>query len=338
MKRIPSLDGLRAISITAVVLGHLAKSGHGPRIFWEVYADTGVRLFFVISGFLITKILIEEQERTSSINLRNFYLRRAFRIFPAAAVFLALVAIFYGREIRWYHLVAASLYLANFDTTRPWIFGHLWSLGVEEQFYLLWPGILKRWYGHRKTVLVSLLVLAPVAQSALHFFKLPGDFGGYPWAASNLAAGCLLAFVASAMPRIRTPLGLVMMLGVLLVPLFAANTPARTLLQLFVLRPVQCLSMAGMLLHVMQTPYKFLNSGPVVWLGRISYGLYLWQQPFCSDPRLRHGYFVTFAIAAAALSYYCIERPALRWRDRRSKQRRIEEALPGALEPLRSAA
>jgi peptidoglycan/LPS O-acetylase OafA/YrhL len=129
-----------------------------------------------------------------------------------------------------------------------------------------------------------------------------------------------------------------MMLGALLVPLFAANTPARTLLQFFVLRPVQCLSMAGIVLHVMQTPYKFLNSGPVVWLGRISYSLYLWQQPFCSDPHLRHGYFVIFAIAAAALSYYCIERPALRWRDRRTKRRRIEETPPGALEPIGSAA
>jgi peptidoglycan/LPS O-acetylase OafA/YrhL len=319
VKRIPSLDGLRAISIAAVVLGHLGKSGHGPQIFREVYADTGVRLFFVISGFLITKILVEEHDQTSSLNLKNFYLRRALRIFPAAFVFLALALVFYWHDIRWDHLVAASLYVANFDPARPWIFGHLWSLGVEEQFYLLWPGILTRWYEKRKTILVGILVLAPICRLALYCFKVPGgDYGGYPWATSNLASGCLLAMFAPRLPRIRISVGLVMALGVLLIPLFAANTAARTLLQVFILQPILCLSMAGVLLHVVQTPYRFLNSGPISWLGRISYSLYLWQQPFCSDPHLRHGYFVVFAVAAAALSYYCVEQPILRWRDRRT--------------------
>ena len=134
MKRIPSLDGVRAISILLVVLGHLAKSRHAPQIFWEYYADTGVRIFFVISGFLITTILSKEHTRTSTISLRTFYLRRAYRIFPAAVVFILVMVVAYWRELRWYNIAAAFLYVANFDYTRPWIFGHLWSLSVEEQF------------------------------------------------------------------------------------------------------------------------------------------------------------------------------------------------------------
>ena len=96
MKRIPSLDGLRAISIVLVVLGHMAKSGHAPRIFWSSFANTGVCIFFVISGFLISTILVQEHNQTSTISLRQFYVRRAYRIFPAAFFFMA-VAFVIGR-------------------------------------------------------------------------------------------------------------------------------------------------------------------------------------------------------------------------------------------------
>ena len=96
MKRIPSLDGLRVISIAMVVVGHLAKSGHGPRIFWTTYAGIGVSIFFVISGYLITTILLKQHSRTSNIRLREFFIRRAYRIFPAAFVFMLVVFAFYG--------------------------------------------------------------------------------------------------------------------------------------------------------------------------------------------------------------------------------------------------
>ena len=79
MKRIPSLDGLRAIAVSLVLLGHLAHRGYLPA-YLSTYAGTGVRIFFVISGYLITTILLQEQSRTLSINLREFYIRRAYRI------------------------------------------------------------------------------------------------------------------------------------------------------------------------------------------------------------------------------------------------------------------
>src|SRR5438445_5474501 len=122
MRRIPSLDGLRAISITAVVLGHMAKSYHAPRIFWDYYASVGVQIFFVISGFLITGILLREHETFGRIDLARFYLRRSLRIFPAAIVFMCVACIFFWRDLRWYDIMAALLYVANMDHVRPWIF------------------------------------------------------------------------------------------------------------------------------------------------------------------------------------------------------------------------
>jgi hypothetical protein len=119
VKRIPSLDGLRAISIAMVVVGHLAKSGHGPRIFWTTYAGIGVSIFFVISGYLITTILLKEHSRTSNIRLRDFYIRRAYRIFPAAFVFMLVVFAFYWRSLRWYDMAAAMLYVATSTSTGP---------------------------------------------------------------------------------------------------------------------------------------------------------------------------------------------------------------------------
>jgi peptidoglycan/LPS O-acetylase OafA/YrhL len=117
-QRIPSLDGLRAISITLVVLSHLVKWKHvslGPV---QTYGDLGVHIFFVLSGYLITNLLLREHERSFTISLRDFYIRRAFRIFPAALVFLVVVTALYWHEIRWYHTLAALLYVANMDISR----------------------------------------------------------------------------------------------------------------------------------------------------------------------------------------------------------------------------
>ncbi len=93
-------------------------------------------------------------KRTSTINLREFYIRRAYRIFPAVFVFLVVVIVLYRHEMPWYHAAAALWYVANMDVTRPWIFGHLWSLSIEEQFYLLWPFALKKWQSRKTAILL----------------------------------------------------------------------------------------------------------------------------------------------------------------------------------------
>ncbi len=319
MKRIPSLDGLRAISIAAVVVGHVAKALHSTAA-WGAYGNTGVRIFFVISGYLITRLLLSEHARTSSISLRDFYIRRAYRILPAALVFVAAGVFIDWRHMTWYHVAAAVFYVANCDYSLPWIFGHLWSLSVEEQFYLLWPSVLKRWYRHRVAILITVMLAAPVLHVILYYFKVPaGGDALFPVVADNLAIGCLLAMLESRIPRIPGYVALAMTAAIFLIPFFPARSVPLTLFSVFFLHPVFLASIAGVLLHVVRRPYWFLNCGPVVWLGQISYSLYLWQEPFCPNPRFRPLPAITFAIAAACISYYLVERPALNRRDKGQK-------------------
>jgi peptidoglycan/LPS O-acetylase OafA/YrhL len=279
-----------------------------------------VHVFFVLSGFLITNLLLREHERSSTISLRDFYVRRAYRIFPAAFVFLAVVIVLYWRQMSWYHVAAALLYVANIDLTRPWIFGHLWSLSIEEQFYLLWPFALKTWQRHKTAILLCVFVATPVFLATLYAFRARNWlFGSLPAYADQLAIGCLLAIFAPRIPKIGRWLALLMVLATIFIPWFPATSPSRSLFMLFVLRPLLNVSLAGLVLHVIQVPYRALNWFPVVWLGKISYSLYLWQELFCSNPSLKMGYFLVLpALACACLSYYCVEQPMLRLRDKRT--------------------
>jgi peptidoglycan/LPS O-acetylase OafA/YrhL len=315
MKRIPSLDGLRAMSILMVLVAHLASTGRAWR-FLSAYGTTGVRMFFVISGYLITTLLLKEQARSAAIDLRGFYVRRAYRILPAAGAFMLFALVVYWREFTWINIGAMLLYLVNFDRSTPWIVGHLWSLSVEEQFYLAWPGALKKLFPRKVEVLCAVMVMSPVFSALCFHFKVPG--GGYPMfpaVADNLAAGCLLAIVASRVPAINLPSALIMLLAVLLIPFYPADSPSKTIFQLFILWPLMNFSMAGILLHVVRKPYRVLNARPVVWLGQISYSLYLWQQPFFFAKN-QPAYKLLFGLALACISYYWIEKPFLMLREK----------------------
>jgi peptidoglycan/LPS O-acetylase OafA/YrhL len=165
--RIPSLDGVRAISILLVIAGHWTET-HTTGVKADIagaFANLGVRIFFVLSGYLITRLLLEEQATTGEISLRQFYLRRARRILPASLFFMLTVFIWYHRELRWQHALAALLYVTNFDPGHPWFLGHLWSLSVEEQFYFLWPAVFKKWQAHRAPILGSDRLRADLSHS-----------------------------------------------------------------------------------------------------------------------------------------------------------------------------
>jgi peptidoglycan/LPS O-acetylase OafA/YrhL len=318
VQRIPSLDGLRAISISFVILAHLVKWKHIPLRTMETYGATGVHVFFVLSGFLITSLLLREYECSSTINLRDFYTRRAFRIFPAAFVFLGVVSFLYWPRIGWYHLAAAVFYVANMDLSRPWIFGHLWSLSIEEQFYLLWPFAVKKWYRYRIVILLCVFLGTPVFRTALYAFKVhSGLITSLPAFSNHLAIGCLLAIFAARLPKIRRSWAAVMLFVVIGTPWFAGSTPSRTLFMLFVLHPLLNIAIAGIVLHVIQVPYRALNWTPVAWLGKISYSLYLWQELWCSNAALHAGLILVVpALACACVSYYIVEQPMLRLRER----------------------
>jgi peptidoglycan/LPS O-acetylase OafA/YrhL len=335
MKRIPSLDGLRAISITLVVVGHWAELRYRPSEISDVagaFANLGVRIFFVISGYLITTLLLKEYGKTSTIGLREFYVRRAYRILPAAIVFMVPVFVIFWHQLRWYHMVAAALYLANFDFAHPWFLGHLWSLSVEEQFYFLWPGVLKKWHRHRVGILVGVVAFAPVYRVACHFLGLHGRADmTFPAVADVLAIGCLLGIFAPRLPRIKTAWALAMIVPVVVVPVYLGVLRFHvTAMLLLVLWPVMHLSIAGLLLHVVQRPYWILNVRPVAWLGKISYSLYLWQQLFVYGEHSKPAYFVVFALGLAGASYYLVEQPMLRVRERRAAARKMESALATA--------
>jgi peptidoglycan/LPS O-acetylase OafA/YrhL len=329
MQRIPSLDGLRAISIALVILGHLAKWKHAPVEVIGSYATLGVHIFFVLSGYLITNLLLREYGRSSTISLRDFYIRRAYRIFPAAFVFLAVVIVLYWHQMRWYHVAAAVFYIANMDVSRPWIFGHLSSLSIEEQFYLLWPFAVRKWHRHKTAILLCVFFFTPVFRTVLYVFKVQnGLAGSLPVHADQLAIGCLLAVFSLRLPKIRGSMALLMLVIVILTPWFPATSAARTSFMLFVVRPVLHVALAGLVLHVIQVPYRVLNCVPIAWLGKISYSVYLWQELFCSNAALHLGYSLILpTLACACLSYYLVEQPMLRLREKRAGDRRGSRSL-----------
>ncbi len=331
MKRIPSLDGLRAISISLVVVGHWAELRYRSDVA-GAFANLGVRIFFIISGYLITTLLLKERDKNLTIGLREFYVRRAYRILPAAIAFMLPVFVIFWPELRWYHMAAAALYLTNFDFAHPWFLGHLWSLSVEEQFYFLWPGVLKKWYRYRGVILVGVVLFAPVYRVACHFLQLHGRADEtFPAVADVLAIGCLVAVFAKRLPRVGPMWAMGMIFPVVLVPVYLGALRFHiTPLLLFVLWPVMHVSIAGLLIHVVQNPYWVLNVRPVVWLGQISYSLYLWQQLFTYGNHQRPWYFVGFAIVLASASYYMVEQPMLRLRERREVARKIEGVLATA--------
>jgi peptidoglycan/LPS O-acetylase OafA/YrhL len=215
-------------------------------------------------------LLLQEQARSSTIQLREFYVRRAYRILPAAIAFMLPVFVIYWGELRWYHMAAAALYVTNFDPGHPWFLGHLWSLSVEEQFYFLWPGVLKKWHRHRTAILVGVILFAPVYRFMCHLLKLHGRADEtFPAVADVLAIGCLLAIFAARLPRIKSAWAWAMVVPVALVPVYVGAVHFRTTaILLLVLWPLLHFSIAGLVLHVVQTPYWILNVKPVVWLAR----------------------------------------------------------------------
>jgi peptidoglycan/LPS O-acetylase OafA/YrhL len=340
MHRIPSLDGLRALSILLVVIGHLAESRSTSKIGFDVagaFANLGVNIFFVISGYLITKLLLQENRKTGTISLRQFYIRRAYRILPAATFFMLPVFVIFRHDLRWYHAAAAMFYLANYDFTHPWFLGHLWSLSVEEQFYLLWPGVLKKCISARNRIyiLLGVIAFAPFYRILCYFLRLHGQADEtFPAVADVLATGCLLAILEpQLLPFLlkrknwRPPLIFLLVLPPLLVPLYwGAREFHLNVALLFFLWPAMHFSIAGLILCAVQSHTWILNAKPIAWLGKVSYSLYLWQQLFVYGRQPRAWYGPLLALGMASVSYYLVERPALRLREKRPSKVNEEKA------------
>ncbi len=337
-KRIPSLDGIRAVSISLVIICHFARDvGWGDRF---DLGSLGVRIFFVISGYLITGLLLKELAQDGRISLIRFYFRRALRIFPAFYFYLGcmlLIGAFGWVELTFRQALPALTYTSNyFVPTLQRTVAHTWSLATEEQFYLIWPAALAL-VGRRRglLVLLTLLVAAPLSShflsSRLHY-AVPAFFN------EPIGIGCLLALTrarlhASSLYRrfVHTQLGLL-----LPVLVFACNLPVwhhgglRDAVSTLLLNLCIALSLDWAVVNGDSLPGRFLNSRPMIYIGVLSYSLYLWQQPFLAlhgdhpalllrgpwtilmNPALRLALIVLCTLG----SYYLVERPLLHLRTR----------------------
>jgi peptidoglycan/LPS O-acetylase OafA/YrhL len=335
MRRIPSLDGLRAVAILMVCLSHFAQTKGSPLHNFSSFGNFGVRIFFVISGMLITRLLLEERKRYGAISLKNFYYRRVLRIFPAMWFYMAVILALQAASILRLQpkdALHAFTYTVNYSQQRSWYIGHLWSLSVEEQFYLLWPMAIVfggiRW-GRR--IAIAAIVAAPLLR-LVAMLAMPGApiTEWFPTTCDALATGCLLALLNEDELRRLSVSPLLFAVSCFL-PIFINSLQYHVPSRYFVVfgtlgqTAMNCF-IAAAVYYLVQNPGGFsgrlLNSRPLVWVGLISYSLYLWQQPFLN---MEVSSWITAfpvnllaAFLAAAVSYYLVETPILNLRKRLS--------------------
>lgn len=344
--RIPALDGLRALSILLVLWCHGSLTRGAPGHFgWErwlgdfglLHGEFGVSVFFVISGYLITTLLMKEREQTGRISLGSFYVRRAFRIFPAAYLYLLVITVLEWHSIAKLPLLAGWLYGMDFIRKRPWDLLHLWSLGVEEQFYLLWPAALILFWKQKEKIAMGAILAAPLFRIAFRFGGLHGIMQyAFPCVEDALAAGCLLAMCRNRIPTKRVDRWILpILIFALAVNQFHFPFGVYPLL----LQTPRNLCIALLVDHCIRKEYRVLNWRPMVWLGSISYSLYLWQMPFMNAVGWLHPgrlwldfpYNMGCALVVGCGSFYLVERPVLRLRDRIFRRPYVEAKVAVAV-------
>jgi peptidoglycan/LPS O-acetylase OafA/YrhL len=295
----------------------------------------------VISGFLITHLLLKELHASGTISLKHFYFRRALRIFPAFYVYLVVAGLvtlagWVAGNLRAF--VVAGTYTWNYLGGGSELLEHTWSLSLEEQFYLLWPAALVL-LGTRKgsKLAIWVILLSPVSRIVTYYLA-PNHRAllnaMLHTGLDSIMFGCLLAILwrNPSFNRIVGPLvrGWTALLAaafvLVLAPVFlgAHFRGSYNLVFGFTLNAV-CLSL--ILLYVVRQPEsvvgRVLNTPVLRHLGVISYSLYLWQQMFTGDDGLRFfPWNLPAILACAELSYWLVERPALRLRER------LESGLP----------
>ncbi len=353
---IPSLDGLRGIAVLLVLLAHLQGLHriydivleHVSRTLAPVFlvdpGDLGVSIFFTISGFLITTLLLKEQKR-GSISLKRFYVRRFFRIFPPYYVYLLAVFVLWWMQVvplRWNAFLPAVFYISNYYPywlSHPESFGHLtghtWSLSLEEQFYIIWPLCLCLLSRRKATVTgMVLFLLTPVSRmltlSLFPRFAFDEQISRmFHTRIDAIMIGCVLALLP-AWPAAQRTLDRVIAsawsmptsLGLLLFDLvLGANNK---LYRRSVGLTLESLLLAFLLAWLVARPNTrlggWMNHAALRHVGVISYSLYLWQQLFTGPVNLfgthRSVPVVLLAcFAAAELSYWLVELPSHRVRD-----------------------
>lgn len=339
---LPSLDGLRAIAVFLVIFYHFGIP--------YVNGGLGVLMFFVISGFLITWLLLKEEERWGGISLKLFYLRRTLRIFPAFYAYWLLIVVGFGlilgKRIVWPQAAASLLYVNNYYQA---LFGdpntglsHTWSLAVEEQFYLLWPlsFVLLKSNRRRVTALMAAIGFVWTYRIVLVLLRTPTGYiyEALDTRADHLLIGCLMATMLhegrgmplwNALTRrsayIWSTLALLALSSVTPQILGARYRDAIG----YIVDPLLTAALLAQAMAFHQTAASWMNWRWIAFLGRISYSLYLYQQ-IAMDPakKLLAPYpvwvqlpaAIACVVIAAAFSYFVVEKPFLKLKDRWGKR------------------
>ncbi|MFQ5473954.1 MAG: acyltransferase family protein, partial [Dehalococcoidia bacterium] len=301
------VDGLRALAVIAVVLYH---TGLG----WMPGGFLGVEVFFVISGYLITSILLRERERSGKMDLRRFWMRRARRLLPAVFVLILSVLVYavvflpeevaklrseslaaIGYVSNWYQIFRDQSYFESLG--RPSLFLHLWSLAVEEQFYLLWPALFALVFAkiRARHAVVALVAIAAASTVLMAIQYQPGvDSSRIYYGTDTRAAGLLIgaalalvwapgrlpASVISASHRTADTYGLLALGG--LIAFSALITESDRLLYqggFAIVALLTALVIAAAVHPGARTLQSILGWRPLVWIGLRSYSIYLWHWP-----------------------------------------------------------
>jgi len=289
---LPSLDGFRGISILLVIIGHTCARIDSDVLQFFFNGHLGVYIFFVISGFLITTLLLKERILTGTISLKKFYIRRFLRIFPVAYLYLIVIFIldhFLHLNVSVFSISGAALYLQNLDIfyEKEWYTAHYWSLSIEEQYYLVFPSLLKRNLKFYCFIIPLLLVTVPIAvlicrkvpslsdSGIYHFFHFLLKFDG-------VLTGSFFSilFFKGLIPwTFIKKYKIALNIGLLLIVMSIHNNHR--------LEAINHLSSFFIAIIIISNLYKsddfiyrFLNNKILGKIGVLSYSLYIWQQLF----------------------------------------------------------
>jgi len=284
-------------------------------------------LFFAISGYLITTLLLEERERSGRISLRAFYLRRVFRILPAAYLYLFSLLVF-GMPVEPGELPSAAFFFSNYWPAHSWYTQHFWSLSMEEHFYLFWPAMLALLGVRRAAVSAGLLIAAtavwrPWSLAHVHLPVVALQRTDMRLDAFLFAGALAILLHSSHRARAAELLatrwfriaGMLVMAASSAWSILGSSPAIPTLIQSALLPAL----LVSLILGCGSWLYRVLEQPTPRWIGRISYGLYLWQQFFLvghAVPTLSRAAAeflpkIAATIAVASASYYILERPLL---------------------------
>jgi peptidoglycan/LPS O-acetylase OafA/YrhL len=362
LKVIAGLDGLRALAVSLVLIDHFRVLDYLIGVHLEL-GSFGVMIFFVLSGFLITSMLLKEHGKTGGISLANFYRRRAYRIFPTfyCCWILTTAVECLARQFYWKTAAVSFFYLMDYgralapDNMQRYL--HMWiswSLAVEEKFYLLWP-LLLLFLLKRKSKLIPAMVAIILGQwtyrAILYLVcnvKWMYLYHTFDMRLDALLVGCLAAILVEKESTRLLCCGLLRWQSLSLIPplvlaaMAIAPPSGKALFLLFwSLQPPIAAAMLLQMAYWGSKSWTICSSGPVRVTAHLSYALYLYH-PLASQIvyllRMRHlGYYaVALTLVMATASYYLVELPFMRLRERRDPLRKTIKTA-GALEPIVNA-